>query len=256
MTASLSQFARGLTGETAFDVLAVAKRLKAGGKDVIELQIGDSPFPSTRSALAAGVRAIHNGATRYCPSPGTPSFREAAALNYRKEFGVKVGPENVVVGPGAKVFEQFFCEAFLDPGDAVLVFTPQFPTYAPNIERRGARMVLSPLRQANQFRPNLEDVAHFLQTEPRARAIFLNSPHNPTGGVATREDLRGLAELVRGRNVAIFSDEPYCHMAWTGRHYTPLAEPGMLEQCVAAYTFSKSYSMSGWRLGYAVSSPR
>src|SRR5437660_6095701 len=101
---TLSSFARNLSAETAFDVLAVAKRLKAGGKDVIELQIGDSPFPSTRSALDAGVRAIRDGATHYCPSPGLPSFREAAAANYRREFGVAVGPENVVAGPGAKVF--------------------------------------------------------------------------------------------------------------------------------------------------------
>jgi aspartate aminotransferase len=91
---------------------------------------------------------------------------------------------------------------------------------------------------------------------PRARAIFLNSPHNPTGGVATAEDLRAIADLVRGRDVAVFSDEPYCHMVWEGRHVPALAEPGMLEQTVAAYTFSKSYSMSGWRLGYAVSNPR
>jgi aspartate aminotransferase len=254
MSVSLSHFARGLSAETAFDVLAVAKRLKAAGKNVIELQIGDSPFPSTRSALAAGVRAIEEGATHYCASPGLPSFREAAARNYRTEFGVAVGPENVVVGPGAKVFEQFFCEAFLDPGDAVLVFTPQFPTYGPNIERRGARMVLSPLRQENQFRPDLNDVERFVKREPRAKAIFLNSPHNPTGGVATADDLRGVAEIIRGRDVALFSDEPYCHMVWEGRHETPLAQPGMLDQAVAVYTFSKSYSMSGWRLGYAVTS--
>jgi aspartate aminotransferase len=256
MPVTLSSFARGLTGETAFDVLAVARRLKASGKDVIELQIGDSPFESTKSALAAGVKAIASGATHYCPSPGLPSFREAAARNYREEFGVSVGPENVVVGPGAKVFEQFFCEAFLDPGDAVLVFTPHFPTYGPNIERRGARAVFSPLRQENAFRPDLNDVERFLKTTPRAKAIFLNSPHNPTGGVATAADLRGLAELVRGRDVAVFSDEPYCHMAWDGRHETPLAQPGMLYQTVAVYTFSKSYSMSGWRLGYAVASER
>src|SRR5204862_6494135 len=129
-------------------------------------------------------------------------------------------------------------------------------TYGPNIERRGARAVYSPLRQENHFRPDLDDVEKFLKTTPRARAIFLNSPHNPTGGVATAEDLRGLADLVRGRDVAVFSDEPYCHMVWEGRHCPLLAEPGMLDQAVAAYTFSKSYSMSGWRLGYAVSSPR
>jgi aspartate aminotransferase len=253
---SFSRFAQGLSAETAFDVLAVAKRLKAAGKDVIELQIGDSPFPSTRHAVEAGVEAIRAGATHYCPSPGLPAFREAVARNYRCEFGVEIGPENVVVGPGAKVFEQFFCEAFLGPGDAVLLFTPHFPTYGPNVERRGARAVYSPLRQQNDFRPDLHDVERFLRDEPRARAIFLNSPHNPTGGVATLEDMRRLAELVRGRNVAVFSDEPYCHMVWQGRHETPLAQPGMLDQTVAAYTFSKSYSMSGWRLGYVVSSVR
>jgi aspartate aminotransferase len=254
MPLTLSHFARGLTVETAFDVLAVAKRLKAAGKDVIELQIGDSPFGSTRHAVAAGHRAIEQGATHYCPSPGMSSFRETVARNYVREFGVEVGPENVVVAPGAKVFEQFFCEAFLDPGDAVLVFTPHFPTYGPNIDRRGGRVVLSPLRQANGFRPDLNDVERFVRHEPKARAVFLNSPHNPTGGVATASDVRGLADLLRGRDMALFSDEPYCHMVWKGKHETPLAQPGMIEQTVAVYTFSKSYSMSGWRLGYAVTS--
>jgi aspartate aminotransferase len=255
MTVPLSQFARGLTAETAFDVLAVARRLGAEGKDVIELQIGDSPFPTTRSALAAGVAALQAGATHYCPSLGLPEVREALAENYRREFGVPVTAANVVVGAGAKVFEQFFGEAFLDPGDEVLVFTPHFPTYPPNVERRGGRVVTSPLRQANGFRPDLDDVARFLKG-PRARAIFLNSPHNPTGGVATADDLQALADQVRGRDVAVFSDEPYCHMVWGGRHHTLLAQPEMFDQVVAAYTFSKSYSMSGWRLGYAVSSPR
>src|SRR5436190_17119416 len=155
MTASLSSFAAGLKSETAFDVLAVAKRLKAAGKDVIELQIGDSPFPSTKGAVAAGLQAIRDGATHYCASLGLPEFREALAANYRREFGVDVTAANVVVGAGAKVFEQFFCEAFLDPGDAVLVFTPHFPTFPPNIQRRGGQIVESPLRQANEFRPAL-----------------------------------------------------------------------------------------------------
>jgi aspartate aminotransferase len=254
--ASLSSFARGLSTETAFDVLAVARRLKGQGKDVVELQIGDSPFPTTRHALAAGVRAIEEGATHYCPSLGLPSFRETIARTYHAEFGVDVTADNVVIGPGAKVFEQFFCETFLDPGDAVLVFSPHFPTFPPNIERRGARAVFSTLRQENHFRPDLGEVERFLRETPRARAIFLNSPHNPTGGVATEEDLRRLANLIRGKDIAVFSDEPYCHMVWEGRHRTLLAQPDIRDQVVAAYTFSKSHSMSGWRLGYAVSSPR
>jgi aspartate aminotransferase len=250
-----SQFAQSLHAESAFDVLAVAKRLKACGKDVIELQIGDSPFASSRSAIAAGIEAIRSGASHYCPSVGLTSFRETAARNYQLEFGIEVGPENIVAGHGAKVFEQFFCEVFLDPGDAVLVFSPHFPTYGPNIDRRGAVAVYSALRQENDFRPDLIDVERFVK-QPRAKAIFLNFPHNPTGGVMTAEDVKGLADIIRGRNIALFSDEPYCHMVWRGKHETPLTQQGMLDQTVACYTFSKSYSMSGWRLGYAVCDAR
>jgi aspartate aminotransferase len=252
---TLSAFASGLTAETAFDVLAVAKRLKAAGKDVIELQIGDSPFPSTASALKAGKDAIDAGMTRYCPSMGLPEFRETIARTVKAEFGISATAENVVVAPGAKPFEQLFCEAFLEPDDAVMVFQPAFPTYEPNIARRGAVPVYYPLRQENGFRPSIADVQNFLKTQPRAKAIFLNSPHNPTGGVATKEDLAAIADLVRGTNIAVFSDEPYCHMVWDGAHHSILAEPGMMDHVVAAYTFSKSYSMSGWRCGYAVASP-
>jgi aspartate aminotransferase len=250
----LSEFARSLTVETAFTVLGVAKALKAKGKDIVELEIGDSPFDSTASARAGGIEAIENNQSHYCPSPGIPAFREAAAEFVRREFDVPAEPENIVAGPGAKVFEQFFCEAFLDPGDGVLVFSPYFPTYVPNILRRSARPVFAPLSQANEFRPDVADVERFLDKDPAPKAIFLNSPHNPTGGVTTEEDLRQIADLVRGRNVAVFSDEPYCHMVWRGVHKSLLSQPGMLDQCVGAYTFSKSYSMSGWRLGFAVAS--
>jgi aspartate aminotransferase len=249
-----SDFARSLKVETAFTVLDLAKSLKAQGKDVVELEIGDSPFDSTTSARAGGVEAIEANQSHYCPSPGIPEFRAAAAEFVRAEFGIPATADNVVAGPGAKVFEQFFCEAFLDPGDGVLVFSPFFPTYVPNIERRGARPVLVPLRQSNQFRPALEDIERFLAEDEAPRAIFLNSPHNPTGGVTTESDLEGIADLIRGRNVAVFSDEPYCHMLWSGSHHSLLSQPGLMEHGVAAYTFSKSYSMSGWRLGFSVSS--
>jgi aspartate aminotransferase len=136
----------------------------------------------------------------------------------------------------------------------VLVFSPYFPTFVPNIERRGARAVLAPLKQANEFRPTVADIERFLKEDPAPRAIFLNSPHNPTGGVTTQDDLRRIADIVRGRDIAVFSDEPYCHMVWRGSHHSILSQPGMLAQCVGAYTFSKSYSMSGWRLGFAVAS--
>jgi aspartate aminotransferase len=250
----LSDFARSLTVETAFTVLAVAKSLKARGKDVVELEIGDSPFDSTAAARAGGIEAIEANQSHYCPSPGIPQFREAAAEFVRGEFGIPAQADNVVAGPGAKVFEQFFCEAFLNPGDGVLVFSPYFPTYVPNILRRGARPVMTPLRQSNEFRPDIADIQRFVSEDPAPKAIFLNSPHNPTGGVATQQDLQRIAECVRGRDIAVFSDEPYCHMVWEGTHHSLLSEPGMMEQCVAAFTFSKSYSMSGWRLGFAVAS--
>ncbi|MBM81208.1 MAG: aminotransferase [Planctomycetaceae bacterium] len=254
MSATLSEFSKSLSVETAFTVLAVAKQLKAAGKDVVELEIGDSPFDSTANAKSTGISAINDNQSHYCPSPGIPEFREAAANFVREEFQIPAESNNVVAGPGAKVFEQFFCEAFLNPNDGVLVFSPYFPTYVPNIERRNARVVLSPLRQSNEFRPELSAIEKFLNEDPSPKAIFLNTPHNPTGGAATQEDLANLADLIRGKDIAVFSDEPYCHMVWRGQHHSILSQPGMMDQCVAAYTFSKSYSMSGWRLGFAVSS--
>ena len=150
--------------------------------------------------------------------------------------------------------EQYFCEAFLNPGDGVLVFSPYFPTYLPNILRRNARPVLASLKQSNGFRPELSAIENFIKTDKSPKAIFFISPLNPTGGVMTRQDLRDVADLLKGTNIAVFSDEPYCHMVWKGTHESLLSEPGMLERSVAAYTFSKSYSMSGWRLGFSVAS--
>ena len=158
-------------------------------------------------------------------------------------------------GPGAKNFEQLFCEAFLNPGDGVLVFSPHFPTYPPNIFRRNARVVLSELKASNDFRPNLDDVRRFLTERPVAARDL---PEQPAQSDRRRRHARGsqgLADLIRGKDVAVFSDEPYDRMVWRGRHHSLLELPGMLEQAVAAYTFSKSFSMSGWRLGFAVSSP-
>ncbi len=137
----------------------------------------------------------------------------------------------------------------------MLIFSPHFPTYTANVYRRGARVVFAPLREERQFRPDPLDVERFMEDTHRHRAIFLNSPHNPTGGVATDADLCLIADIVRGRDTVIFSDEPYDQMVWNGNHASILQHPGMLDQAVAAYTFSKSHSMSGWRVGFAASSP-
>ena len=254
MPVTYSKLAREVRDETAFAVLAIAKRLKASGKDVIELEIGDSPFPSTPAAKQAGHDAIDADRSHYAPSVGIPEMRRAAAEYVRREHGIDARPENVVVGPGAKIFELLFCEAFVDVGDHVLVFSPYFPTYLPNILRRGGRIWTSDLKQSNAFRPEPAEVERFLKTAARPKAVFLNSPHNPTGGVAEEADLSAIADLVRGRDIAVFSDEPYDQMVWQGRHHSILSRPQMMDQAVAAYTFSKSYSMSGWRIGFAVSS--
>lgn len=254
MSVTFSRFALAVKVEGAFEVLARAKSLIAGGKDIIELEIGDSPFPTPPAAAAAGIAAIEQGHCHYVPSAGISEFRAAASNYVNREFGLITTADNIVAGPGAKTFQTLFAEAVLNPGDGVLVFTPHFPTYPPNIHRRGARMVLSTLKQASNFRPNIDDIDRFVREDAAPKAIFLNSPHNPTGGVATREDLAAIAGLVRGRDIAVFSDEPYDQMAWDAKHHSLLAEPGMVEQCVAAYTFSKSFSMSGWRLGFSVSS--
>lgn len=255
MRPTFSAFAADLTTETAFDVLAVARRLRAAGKDVIELQIGDSPFPTPPHALAAAHAALDADLTHYGPSLGLPEFRAVIARTLANEYGVDLGADHVAVGAGAKIFQTFFCEAFLEPGDAVLVFEPAFPTYVPNIRRRGAQPVLAPLRPERHFRPDPDDLARFLREQSRPRAVFLNSPHNPTGGVVTRDDLQAFADLLQGTDVLLFSDEPYCHMVWEGNHVTPLCIPELRQRTVAAYTFSKSYSMSGWRCGFAIAEP-
>ncbi len=255
MTLPYSKFAQELEVETAFTVLAEARRLKQAGKDVIELEIGDSPFPTPQAAQDAAIECIRTGHIHYGPSIGLPELRQAAAEMVRRDFGVEVGAEHITVGPGAKVFQVLFALAFLDPGDDVLVFEPYFPTYIPNIEARGARVHLAPLRQQNRFRPDPEDIRRFLAQAPRPKAIVLNSPHNPTGGVLTREDIDTLAELLADWDGMLLSDEPYCHMVWAGPHHTPLQHPRLFPKTVAAYTFSKSYSMSGWRLGFSVAEP-
>ena len=177
MPASFSDFAATVTVETAFSVLAVAKQLAAGGKDVIELEIGDSPFPTPEVVVDTATQALREGHTHYGPSLGLPQFREAAAEYLKHDYGLDVSAANVVAGPGAKNFEQLFCEAFLNANDGVLVFSPHFPTYEPNIARRGARMVVSPLKQSRDFRPNLDDVQRFLDEDPSPKAVFINSPH-------------------------------------------------------------------------------
>ena len=250
-----SEFAKSVSSETAFSVLARAQELQAAGKDVIRLEIGDSPFPSAAPAVSAGSEAILADQCHYVSSLGIDELRQEAASYVAREHGVAATKDNILVGNGAKIFQQLFCELFLNPLDGVLVFSPFFPTYSANISRRGARIVTSRLSQKNKFRPCLIDVERFLERDNAPKAIFLNSPHNPTGGVATEADVVDLCTLILQRdNVYLFSDEPYDQMSWVGKHMSPLIQENMMERCLSVYTMSKSYSMSGWRVGFCVSS--
>jgi aspartate aminotransferase len=249
-----TRFVESIEIERAFETLVRAKRQKAAGKDVVELQIGDSPFPSPPSAVAACVDAMAAGVTRYAPSVGLPEFRSAAADRLNREYDLSLTADNICVGAGAKIFQTYFCETFLEPGDEVLLFTPAFPTYRPNVERREAVVVESPLLSEQNYSIDFDSLASFLR-RPKARAIVLNSPHNPTGAALSARDVERIAQAVSSTDVVIFSDEPYEHMSWLDRHRTILSAPGMIERTLAVYSFSKSYAMSGWRLGFAVGSP-
>src|SRR5262245_50896198 len=173
------------------------------------------------------MQAIRDGHSRYGPSLGIPEFRQAAADYVREEYGLAVTAANVVAGPGAQNFEQLFCEAFLNPGDGVLVFSPHFPTYPPNIAPPAARLVLSKRESSPDLRPTLDAGRNVLAEDARRRGICVNSPPNPRCAVPLREELQGLANSARGRAVAVFTDETYDRMAWTGRHHSLLEFPGM-----------------------------
>ncbi len=254
MAVALSSFARSLTNESAFSVLAVAKALKAQGKDVVELEIGDSPFETPASAKASGISAIQTNQTHYCPSPGLPEFRKAAADS--------CDPSSVSQ-PDPRIFPSDRARRSSNSSSAKRSSSPATVCWSSARSSRpmprtsiAAGLAWSPATcgRNTSSAPRSRPSRSSWTTEKQPKAIFLNSPHNPTGGVTTEQDLRDIADLVRGKNIAVFSDEPYCHMVWQGRHHSILAQPGMLDQCVAAYTFSKSYSMSGWRLGFAVAS--
>ena len=173
----------------------------------------------------------------------------------KDEFAIPAKAENVVVGPGAKILEQFFCEAFLNPGDGVLVFSLHFPTFLPNIERRQARAVLAPLRQENEFRPDVAQIEKFLKTDQAPKAIFLNSPHNPTGGILTKKDILEIAEAIGDRNILVLSDEIYSRLIYDAEHFSIMSVPGFKDRTILLDGFSKTYAMTGWRLGYGVMRP-
>lgn len=236
--------------ETAFEVLARARALEATGREIVHLEIGEPDFDTPANIIEAGKRALDEGFTHYGPSAGLPALREAIADDVSRSRGIPVTPDQVVVTPGGKPIIFFLMLCCLNEGDEVLYPDPGFPTYESVASFLGACPIPLPLRESNHFRLDLSDLRARLT--PRTRMLVLNSPQNPTGSVLTQDDLEGIAELVAGRDIVVLSDEIYRHIIYDGSAPSIASLPGMASKTVILDGFSKTYAMTGWRLGYGV----
>jgi aspartate aminotransferase len=239
--------------ETAFSVLAKAKGLEAQGRDIVHLEIGEPDFGTPAHIVEAGCHALRAGHTHYTPTAGIPELRAAIAVDVGQSRGIEVGPEQVVVTPGGKPIMFFAILALVDEGDEVLLPNPAFPIYESMVDFAGGRPVFVPLRQENGFRFDLGEFHAGLSE--RTKLVILNSPANPTGGVLTAEDIAGLAQILRERpDVYILSDEIYSRLLYSERFASIASESGLGpdERTIILDGFSKTYAMTGWRLGYGV----
>ena len=240
--------------ETAFEVLVKAKALEAEGRDIVHLEIGEPDFDTPQNIIDAGRDALANGFTHYGPSPGMPDAREAIAAYVAKTRGIDVSPDEVVVTPGAKPIMFFGMMATINEGDEVIYPNPGFPIYESVINFLGAKAVPLPLQEEKEFRFDLADLESRI-TE-KTRMLIINSPQNPTGGVLTEDDLRDIATIAEQHNMIIFSDEIYSRITYDGfEHRSILQFPNMQERTIMLDGFSKTYAMTGWRLGYGVMPP-
>ncbi|MBN2387264.1 MAG: pyridoxal phosphate-dependent aminotransferase [Anaerolineales bacterium] len=240
-----------LAPEGAYAVLARAQALEAQGRQIVHLEIGQPDFPTPENVSAAGIQAIVDGKTRYNPPAGIGLLREAVAVAAGDQRGLEIDPSWVVIGPGSKPGLFFPTLALVQPGDEVLYPDPGFPTYAAMIGVAGGTPVPIPLIEANQFSFDLE--AFDAKISDRTRLIVLNSPANPTGGVIPFEDLQHIAEKAHRHNAWVLSDEIYTRLVYDGGAARSIAEvDGMLERTIIADGFSKTYSMTGWRLGFTI----
>jgi aspartate/methionine/tyrosine aminotransferase len=236
--------------ESAFEVLAKARALEKQGKNVIHLEIGEPDFPTPSHIVEAGQKALGEGWTKYGPTPGLPELREAIAAYVSKTRGISVGPDNVCVVPGGKPIMYFGMTALLNPGDEVIYPDPSFPIYESVINFLGAKAIPVPLVESRGFSFDLETLEKSLS--PRTRMVILNSPANPTGGVISKSDLETIANLLRDRDVIILSDEIYSRIYYEAAPESITQFRGMTEKTIILDGFSKTYSMTGWRLGYGV----
>jgi aspartate/methionine/tyrosine aminotransferase len=239
-----------IESESAFEVLVRARELEAAGRDIIHLEIGEPDFATPRHIIEAAKQALDDGWTKYGPPQGLPALREAIAAGVSRTRGIQVGPEHVCVVPGGKPMIFFPMLALLEPGDEVIYPNPGFPTYESMIRFIDATPTPVPLVEERGFSFDLDAFARKLSD--RTKLVILNSPQNPTGGVIPADDVRAIADMLRERDVIVLSDEIYSRI-WFGEPPLSIASlPGMLEKTIILDGFSKTYSMTGWRLGYGV----
>lgn len=236
--------------ETAFEVLAKARALEAEGRDIVHLEIGEPDFDTPPNIIEAAVQALRNGKTHYGPSAGLPEARAAFAEAAGKQRGVKIAPENVIITPGAKPVLFYGILSLVDPGDEVIYPNPGFPIYESVINYVGAKPVPVPLREANEFRFDLDDVRRAIT--PRTKLLIYNTPQNPTGGLLGRADVEALAELAQKHNFWVLADEIYSRIQYEGEPFSILSIPGMAERTILLDGHSKTFAMTGWRLGYGI----
>jgi aspartate/methionine/tyrosine aminotransferase len=240
----------GLGTETAFEVLARAKKLEAAGRPVVHLEIGEPDFDTPAHVVEAACQALHQGWTHYGPASGQPAAREAVAEHFSRDRGVQVGPENVVVTPGAKPILFYSVLALVNPGDEVVYPDPGFPIYESVISFFGARPVPLPLREEHEFSFDVADLE--ARITDRTKMVIINSPHNPCGSMLAKEDLRQIAELAERHDFWVLADEIYSKITYEEPFQSITQFPGMLDRTVVVDGFSKTYAMTGWRLGYGI----
>jgi len=241
--------------ETAFEVLVKARKLEATGRDIIHLEIGEPDFDTPQNIVDAAKGALDDGFTHYGPSAGLPQAREAIAEYIeRTRSGVNCSADEIVITPGGKPIMFYAMMATVDEGDEVIYPNPGFPIYESVINFLGAKPVALPLREEKEFRFDLADLE--ARITRKTRMVIINSPQNPTGGILTREDLEGIADLANRHNLIVFSDEIYSRITYDGFQHTSILEfPGMKERTIMLDGFSKTYAMTGWRLGYGMMPP-
>ena len=237
--------------ESAFEVLAKARALEAQGKEIIHLEIGEPDFDTPRHIIDAGMQAISDGFTHYGPTAGLPELREAIARNSREVRGINTDPANVVVTPGAKPIMFYVLLALGEPGVEVIYPNPGFPIYESMIRFTGCTPVPMQLHGDKDYHPDLDTLAD--QITDKTRLIILNSPENPCGSALSHEEMVRIADLVKERpDLYVLADEIYKDILYTGEHYSIASLPGMEERTIILDGFSKSYAMTGWRLGYGI----